>query len=132
MLAIKHERVKRGWSQTRLSALTGIAQSDLSAIENERRVPGIGWRRKLSDVFGVSEADLFRRVAPAGIAATVVLNGQAPIGKAQQTVEVLIRQLAPLSLNQRIAVIQILGDFYCLQCGTEQPPGDCQCRTRAR
>jgi transcriptional regulator with XRE-family HTH domain len=53
------ERERRGWSQTRVSALTGIAQPDISAIENRRRLPGSGWRRRLADVFGVSEGELF-------------------------------------------------------------------------
>ena len=59
MLKLKAERTKRGWSQTRLSVLTGIAQSDLSAIENGHKRVGAGWRRRLADVFGMAEADLF-------------------------------------------------------------------------
>lgn len=64
MLRLRDERLRRGWSQTRLSAFTGIAQSDLSAVENERRRPGAGWRRKLSQVFGMSESDLFAPIQP--------------------------------------------------------------------
>ncbi len=56
---MKEERARRGWSQTRVSALTGISQSDLSAIENGRRLPGAGWRRRLADAFGVNEVELF-------------------------------------------------------------------------
>jgi transcriptional regulator with XRE-family HTH domain len=56
------ERRRRGWTQTRLSAFTGIAQSDLSAIENGRRQPGVGWRKKLALVFGMPEAELFAPV----------------------------------------------------------------------
>jgi transcriptional regulator with XRE-family HTH domain len=58
-MQLREERKRRGWSQTRLSALTNIAQSDLSAIENGRRVPGAGWRRRLAEAFGLPEADLF-------------------------------------------------------------------------
>lgn len=62
MLELQMERRRRGWSQTRLSAMTGISQSDLSAIENERRVPGVGWRRRLSEAFGLPEERLFAKV----------------------------------------------------------------------
>lgn len=65
MSQLRAERLRRGWSQTRLSALTGIAQSDLSAIENSRRVPGAGWRRRLSRAFGMPETSLFPTVAAA-------------------------------------------------------------------
>jgi transcriptional regulator with XRE-family HTH domain len=61
MLQMRAERIRKGWSQTRLSALTGIAQSDLSAIENGRRVPGAGWRRRLATVFELPEDRLFVR-----------------------------------------------------------------------
>lgn len=59
LLRLAIERRARGWSQTRLSALTGIAQSDLSAIECRRRVPGAGWRRRLASVFELPEERLF-------------------------------------------------------------------------
>jgi plasmid maintenance system antidote protein VapI len=62
VLRMRLERSRRGWSQTRLSALTGIAQSDLSAIETGRRPAGPDRRRRLASVFGVSEADLFVEV----------------------------------------------------------------------
>ncbi len=58
-MRMREERKRRGWSQTRLSALTGIAQPDISAIENGRRTPGRGWRQRLAQVFGLLEADLF-------------------------------------------------------------------------
>jgi transcriptional regulator with XRE-family HTH domain len=58
-MSMKEERARRGWSQTHVTTLTGISQSDLSAIENGRRLPGAGWRRRLADVFGVSEVELF-------------------------------------------------------------------------
>jgi transcriptional regulator with XRE-family HTH domain len=59
VLKLRPERERRKWSQTFLSAMTGIAQSDLSAFENERRTPGPGQRRRIARVFGLPEADLF-------------------------------------------------------------------------
>jgi transcriptional regulator with XRE-family HTH domain len=61
---IKTERLRRGWSQTRLSGLTGIAQSDISAVENGRRRAHAGWRRRLAAAFGVSEDELFQEQEP--------------------------------------------------------------------
>ena len=61
MLELKRERERRGWSQTKVTILTGIAQSDISAIEHERRVPGPAQRQRIADAFGLPEAQLFRR-----------------------------------------------------------------------
>lgn len=59
-MRLKEERQRRRWSQTRLGmAAGGIAQGDISAIENCRRVPGAGWRRRLAAALGVPEAKLF-------------------------------------------------------------------------
>lgn len=58
-LRLKAERLRRGWTQTTLSALTGIAQSDLSAIENGHRRAGAGQRRRIALVIGLPEAHLF-------------------------------------------------------------------------
>jgi transcriptional regulator with XRE-family HTH domain len=51
--------LKRDWSQTRLSALTGIASPDISAIETGKRYVPPGWRRRLARAFGLSERELF-------------------------------------------------------------------------
>lgn len=60
MLQLQVERLRRGWSQTKLSALTGgIAQSDLSAFENERRQAGAGQRQRIAAVFALPEEFLF-------------------------------------------------------------------------
>jgi transcriptional regulator with XRE-family HTH domain len=59
MLRLREERRRRQWTQQRLSALTGIAQSDLSAFENERRQAGVGQRERIARVFGMTEAELF-------------------------------------------------------------------------
>ena len=65
MLRLREERRRRKWSQTFVSGITGIAQSDLSAIENGHRRAGPGWRGKLARAFGMDEADLFA-VLPSG------------------------------------------------------------------
>jgi transcriptional regulator with XRE-family HTH domain len=56
---VRRERQRREWSQTRLSALTGIAGSDISAIENGKRYVPPGWRRRLAVALRVSELELF-------------------------------------------------------------------------
>jgi transcriptional regulator with XRE-family HTH domain len=66
MLKLRAERERRGWSQTFLSGLTGIAQSDLSAFENERRQAGAGQRQRLARAFGLPEAELFVRAEEVG------------------------------------------------------------------
>jgi len=55
-MELRTERLRRGWSQTKLSALTGIAQSDLSALENGRRPLSPGWRRRIALAFGLPES----------------------------------------------------------------------------
>ncbi len=62
MLRLRQERLRRGWSQTKLSALTGIASPDISAIERGRRHVWPGWRSRLSAVFGIPEDELFSPV----------------------------------------------------------------------
>jgi transcriptional regulator with XRE-family HTH domain len=59
MLQLRIERQRRGWSLTRVSGLTGIAASDLSAVERETRIPFGGWRRRIAKAFGVPEHELF-------------------------------------------------------------------------
>lgn len=56
---LRDERRRRGWTQTRVSALTGIAASDISSIENGRRAATAGWRRRLSVAFDLPEDALF-------------------------------------------------------------------------
>ena len=66
MLRLRDERLRRGWTQTRLSALTGIASPDLSAIERGARTAYPGWRRRLATVFGLPEEHLFTPVEKPG------------------------------------------------------------------
>lgn len=56
---LRDERLKRGWSQTKVSMLTGIASPDISALERGTRYPHPGWRRRLAVAFKLSERDLF-------------------------------------------------------------------------
>ncbi len=63
-LQLRVERIKRGLTQTRLSALTEIAQSDLSAFENGRRTAGAGQRQRIARALGLPAATLF---APADL-----------------------------------------------------------------
>jgi transcriptional regulator with XRE-family HTH domain len=76
-LRLRSERLKRGWTQTRLSALTGIAASDLSVYENGHRRAGAGVRARLASVFGMAEADLFAPVAPEPVAVGASIPGEA-------------------------------------------------------
>ncbi|HAA81540.1 MAG TPA: XRE family transcriptional regulator [Thermoanaerobacter sp.] len=52
MLRLKYERLKRGISQTKLAAITGIHPATLSKIENGRIYPYGGWRMKLAAALG--------------------------------------------------------------------------------
>lgn len=60
MLQLQVERKRRGVTQTRLSALTGISPQDISAIENQRRVAGPGWRARIARALVADEVELFR------------------------------------------------------------------------
>src|SRR5262249_35250357 len=59
MNMLRQERQKQGLSQTLLSAKTLIAASDLSAIENGRKVPHRGWRKRIAKALKVNEQALF-------------------------------------------------------------------------
>ena len=52
-------RQARGWSQTDVTAATGIAPATLSRYENGHRLPGPGAQIALADALGVDHADLF-------------------------------------------------------------------------
>jgi len=66
MLKLRQERLRRGLSQTKLSIMTGIAATDISAIENGWKRPFPGWKRRIAKALGVSgdEVDkLFEEVS---------------------------------------------------------------------
>jgi transcriptional regulator with XRE-family HTH domain len=56
---LRQERRRRGLSQTKLSALTGIAATDLGAIERGIKYPWPGWRRRIAAAFKLPESALF-------------------------------------------------------------------------
>jgi transcriptional regulator with XRE-family HTH domain len=56
---LRDERLRHGWSQTNVSMRTGIAQSDISALERGKRYAPPGWRRRLATAFKVPESELF-------------------------------------------------------------------------
>jgi hypothetical protein len=62
MSRLREERLRRGWSLTHVTTLTGIATGDLSAVERRLRPAFPGWRRRLSEAFGLPEAELFAEV----------------------------------------------------------------------
>jgi transcriptional regulator with XRE-family HTH domain len=74
VLRLKAERLKRGWSQTRVSMLTGIAAPDLSAVERGLRRAHPGWQRRLAVTFGLPADVLFAEV-PAEDLATAGQRG---------------------------------------------------------
>lgn len=56
---LRAERHKREWSLTRVSGLTGIAATDVSAVERGIKYAWPGWRRRLAAAFKMSERELF-------------------------------------------------------------------------
>jgi transcriptional regulator with XRE-family HTH domain len=59
MSRLREEREKQGLSQTKLCMLTGIAQSDISAVENGRKVPHAGWRVRIARALKMDAETLF-------------------------------------------------------------------------
>ncbi|MHB8780332.1 MAG: helix-turn-helix domain-containing protein [Candidatus Geothermincolia bacterium] len=57
--ALKKAREEAGISQTRLAALTGLAQSMISDAERGQLMPYPRARRKLAKALGKSESELF-------------------------------------------------------------------------
>lgn len=62
MLQLREERLSRGWSLTALSGRTGINASVICQIElgHQRIFPG--WRRRLSQAFGIPAEELFENI----------------------------------------------------------------------
>ena len=59
MNRIREERLKKGWSLTKLTQLTGISSSDLSQIERGLRPLFPSWQERIAKALGISESDLF-------------------------------------------------------------------------
>lgn len=60
MLVLKRERIRRGWSLTKLCVKTGIDPGAISRIERRIWPCGPGWRQKLAAAFDMSEEELFQ------------------------------------------------------------------------
>jgi transcriptional regulator with XRE-family HTH domain len=60
VLELRRARQRRGLSLTKLTALTGIATTDLSLLERGLRPLFPGWRRRIAEALGMPEEDLFR------------------------------------------------------------------------
>jgi transcriptional regulator with XRE-family HTH domain len=56
---LRAERLRRGWTLTQVTQLTGIATGDLSQIEHGKRYAFRGWRERLARAFNVDEEALF-------------------------------------------------------------------------
>jgi len=56
---LKKIRHEKGLSQLKLAFLTGISPTDISRIENDVRKAYPGWRKRLAEALGESEATLF-------------------------------------------------------------------------
>lgn len=66
---VREERIKRGWSITRLTVLTGINSTSLSQLERGKLTVFPGWRRRLAQAFELSEEELFGKAGEPGAAA---------------------------------------------------------------
>lgn len=64
MLAMRRERIKRGWSLMDLAMRCRIDPGALSRIERQVwRSCGPGWRRRIAEAFGMPEEYLFSEVS---------------------------------------------------------------------
>ena len=61
-LKLREERQRRGWSLVDVTMKTGIASADVSLMERGLKPAYPGWRRRLSQAFGLPEAELFAEV----------------------------------------------------------------------
>jgi len=59
MSQLRVERKRRGWTLSQVSVVARIAVPDLSLLERGLRPAWPGWRRRLSQTFGVTEIELF-------------------------------------------------------------------------
>lgn len=56
---LREERLRRGWTLTYVTQITGISSSDLSQIELGKRYAFRGWRERLARAYGLPPEDLF-------------------------------------------------------------------------
>jgi transcriptional regulator with XRE-family HTH domain len=62
MLAVRKERLRRGWSLADLTVRTGISESNLSMIEREKIPAYQGWQKRIAKAFKMKASDLFCEV----------------------------------------------------------------------
>jgi len=62
MLRLREERLKRGWSLARVCQLTGIAESNISAIERGLIPAYAGWQRRIAQAFDMPASKLFKEI----------------------------------------------------------------------
>ena len=62
---VRHERIRRGWSQAEVARRTGLSRAAVSAIEIDRLTPSVTAALSLADCFGCPVEELFghRRAA---------------------------------------------------------------------
>jgi len=58
-LRLRHERLRRGWSQFYTGTLANIEPSTVAQIERGHRFPYPGWRKRLAAAFDLPEEALF-------------------------------------------------------------------------
>lgn len=65
MLVVTVVRKDKGITQTGLSNLTGIAEPQISALENKHILPSEGWQRRIADALGWERepSELFKDVS---------------------------------------------------------------------
>jgi transcriptional regulator with XRE-family HTH domain len=59
ILPVRQERLRRGWSLTKLCGKTGIATSDLSQLERGLRPAFPGWQRRIARALDMPVEKLF-------------------------------------------------------------------------
>jgi DNA-binding XRE family transcriptional regulator len=56
---LRNERLRRGWTLTKVTQVTGISTADLSQVERGLRPAFPGWQRRLAEAFNLPVSDLF-------------------------------------------------------------------------
>jgi transcriptional regulator with XRE-family HTH domain len=59
MSRLRDERLRKNWSLTKVTQITGIPTSNLSMVERGLSPVWPSWRRRLSRAYGLSVDDLF-------------------------------------------------------------------------
>jgi len=62
MLALRKERLRRHWSLARVTQLTGIAESNISAMELGKVYAPPGWQRRIGKAFDMPASELFKEM----------------------------------------------------------------------